>query len=261
MTVQTSVDHKIIWNEVHVKDLEAAISFYGQLFGWTIREEERETYLHFYLGDKAVAGLMADVEDGGAPPMWQVYVGTSDIDAYVERAKAAGQTEVTPLMDIPHTGKIQILADTEGALLAPFQPAGANTGDGPSAEPGHFCWVELLCRDQAAAVEHYRRVVGWETIDMDMGGVTYTMFVPPGGGQMDAIGGAMQMPPEAQGPSAWMGYVSVEDVDATTAKAVELGATVFVEPTNAGEAGRFSVLADPQGAAFAIWKSMGSCEE
>ncbi|MDF1800477.1 MAG: VOC family protein [Planctomycetota bacterium] len=254
-----SLDHKIIWNEVHCTDLDATIAFYEQLFGWTTKPEERETYVHFYMGEAAVAGLMVD---DGEPqrPMWQVYVGTSDIEAYVERAKAAGQREVTPLMDIPHTGKLQILGDSEGGLLAPFQPSDPERKSwGNTGTIGHFCWVELLCKDQAAAVEHYTQVVGWETVDMDLGGMTYSLFVPPGGGQMDAIGGAMQMPPGESQPAAWLPYVAVEDVDATTKKAVELGATVCVEPTPIAEHGRFSVLTDPDGAMFATYKSMGDC--
>lgn len=252
------LDHKIIWNEIQCKDLDATIAFYGQLFGWTTKPEERETYVHFYMGEATVAGLMA--EDAQEHPMWQVYVGTSDIEAYVERAKAAGQTEITPLMDIPHTGKLQILGDSEGAILAPFQPLDTDGKHwASSSTPGHFCWVELLCKDQTAAVEHYKSVVGWETIDMDMGGMNYALFVPPGGGQMDAIGGAMQMPPDQPGPAAWLPYVSVEDVDATTAKAVELGAKVYVEPTPIAEHGRFAVMADPGGAMFAIYKAIGEC--
>jgi len=260
----TTPDHRIVWNEVHVSDLDAAAEFYGRLFGWAIREEERDTYLHFYLGDEAVAGLVSTSQDdpgGGAPPMWQVYVGTTDIEGYAERARAAGQTELTPLIDIPHTGKLQILADAEGAILAPFQATGADLGGGASGEPGHFCWVELHCRDQAAMVAHYREVVGWETFDMDVGDRAYTMFVPPGGGQMDAVGGSIQMPPEASGPSAWLPYVSVTDVDAISAQVRELGGRVHVEATDIGDKGRFSVLVDPQGATFAVWRSSAaSCE-
>ena len=255
-----SLDHKIIWHEVHCKDLDATVAFYHELFGWTVKDEERETYVHLYHDGQTVAGLMADVAEQGAPPCWTVYVGTSDIEAYAERARAAGQTELTPLMDIPHTGKLQILADPQGGVLAPFQPTHAERDHWDSSgKTGHFCWVELLCRDQAAAVAHYKQVVGWDTMDMDMGSETYTMFVPPGGGQMDAIGGAMQMPPDQPGPAAWLPYVSVDDVDASAAKAVDLGGKLFVPPTPIPDYGRFAVIGDPEGATFAVFKRTGEC--
>jgi uncharacterized protein len=49
-------------------------------------------------------------------------------------------------------------------------------------------------------------------------------------------------------------YIATDDVDATTARAKELGATVHVEPTDIPNVGRFSVLQDPAGAAFGLFK-------
>ena len=55
-------------------------------------------------------------------------------------------------------------------------------------------------------------------------------------------------------PPAWLGYVVVEDCDATFAKAKELGAHVIVPPNDIETVGRFAVVADPQGAVFAFIK-------
>jgi predicted enzyme related to lactoylglutathione lyase len=254
-----TIEHQIIWNELHSSDVEASAAFYGALFGWAIREEERETYLHFYASadsDETVAGLMP--AHPGAPVMWQVYVGTEDIEAYAKRAEAAGAKAVTPLMDIPHTGRLQVLLDKEGASLAPFQPSKMDHDSWRSSEePGRFCWVELLTRDHAAQVDFYKSIVGWETLDMDMGEFTYTLFVPPGGDQQDSIGGAMPMPAGVGGPSVWLAYVTVESCDASTARARELGATIHQEPRNVGDFGRFAVLDDPGGATIAIYEKRG----
>jgi len=254
-----SIEHKIIWNELHSSDVDASAAFYGALFGWAIREDERETYLHFYASadsDETVAGLTP--AHPGAPTMWQVYVGTEDIEAYAGRADAAGAKAATPLMDIPHTGKLQIFLDAEGASLAPFQPAHADRKSWDSSgDPGRFCWVELLTNDHAAQVAHYKQVVGWDTLEMDMGEFTYTLFTPPGGGQMDAVGGAMPMPEGAGGPSVWLPYVAVESCDASTAKARELGATIHQEPQDIGDSGRFSVFDDPGGVTIAIYEKRG----
>lgn len=255
-----SLEHKIIWNELHTSDVDAAAAFYGVLFGWAIREDERETYLHFYASpdsDETVAGLVP--AHPGAPAMWQVYVGTDDIEGYSARAESAGAKAVTPLMDIPHTGKLQVFLDPEGASLAPFQPMHADRKSWEtSGTPGRFCWVELLTTRQAAQVEHYKEVVGWETLELDMGAFKYTLFVPPGGAQQDAVGGAMPMPEGAGGPSVWLPYVAVESCDAATEKARELGATIHQEPQDVGDFGRFSVFDDPQGVTLAIYEQQ-SC--
>jgi predicted enzyme related to lactoylglutathione lyase len=51
-------------------------------------------------------------------------------------------------------------------------------------------------------------------------------------------------------PPSWGTYITVDDVDATAAKAKELGGTVLVEPQDIPEVGRFCVIKDPQGAVF-----------
>jgi uncharacterized protein len=49
-------------------------------------------------------------------------------------------------------------------------------------------------------------------------------------------------------------YVLVEDIGATTEKARSLGATILEDVTEIPDMGWFSMLLDPTGAAFALWK-------
>jgi predicted enzyme related to lactoylglutathione lyase len=77
----------------------------------------------------------------------------------------------------------------------------------------------------------------------------YTVFENEGAGIAGATKPAMpNMPP------TWLVYFEVADTDATVATAKANGATVFSEPTDI-PAGRFAVLADPQGAVFGVIKS------
>ena len=80
----------------------------------------------------------------------------------------------------------------------------------------------------------------------------YTEFSNPG---QPAVG-MMPMPAEmpAGMPSYWMPYFQVADCDASTAKATGLGAQVMVPPRDIPKTGRFSVVSDPQGAMFALFK-------
>jgi predicted enzyme related to lactoylglutathione lyase len=74
------------------------------------------------------------------------------------------------------------------------------------------------------------------------------------------LGGVGRLPAEAVAagaPPHWLAYVATPDVDATAARAVALGGTVRVPPTDIPTVGRFAVLADPQGAQLAVFTPSG----
>jgi predicted enzyme related to lactoylglutathione lyase len=83
-----------------------------------------------------------------------------------------------------------------------------------------------------------------------MGGGAYTTWLKSDG----PAGGMMPMPTATQAPSHWLPHFAVANVDAAATKAGTLGAKTFVPPTDIPDTGRFAVLADPQGAMFAIVK-------
>lgn len=116
---------------------------------------------------------------------------------------------------------------------------------------GRFVWHELSTTDTAAAQEFYQKVIGWSTSKFDIPGLDYTMWTIG-----DApIGGVMDLPSEAKAMGArpsWIAYIEVPDADHTIAEAVELGAKVLMPAHTAPDVGRFSILADPQGAVFAV---------
>lgn len=115
-----------------------------------------------------------------------------------------------------------------------------------------FVWYELMTTDVPAAARFYSAVVGWRVEDSGMPGLDYLLF--HSGDNM--VAGLMAQPEESRAagnPPGWLGYVWVADVDAKTAEARELGATVYVEPRDIPGVGRFSVIADPQGAVFALY--------
>jgi predicted enzyme related to lactoylglutathione lyase len=67
------------------------------------------------------------------------------------------------------------------------------------------------------------------------------------------VGGIMAVPPQAAGmPPHWGVYITVDDVDATVGKAVELKATVLLPPMDIKGVGRFAIIQDPQGAVFSV---------
>lgn len=57
---------------------------------------------------------------------------------------------------------------------------------------------------------------------------------------------------EQQIPPHWNCYIATDDVDATSARAEELGATIIMAPMDVEQVGRFGTIIDPQGAAFMV---------
>jgi predicted enzyme related to lactoylglutathione lyase len=118
---------------------------------------------------------------------------------------------------------------------------------------GRFVWYELRTTDMEAAKAFYAKVVGWGTRDASMPDLPYTVCTA---GEAP-VSGLMYLPEAArrmgERPS-WIGYVSVDDVDATADRIAELGGAVHVEPQDILDVSRFSVVADPQTATLALFK-------
>ena len=121
-------------------------------------------------------------------------------------------------------------------------------------EPGTFSWIDLLTPDAGAAKRFYQGLCGWDAVDnpTDRGGV-YVQFTL----QDQPVAGMGEMSDEMKAsgmPATWNSYVTVQDVDATTARAAELGATIAMPPMQVMDAGRMSILADPTGAHLSLWQ-------
>lgn len=110
---------------------------------------------------------------------------------------------------------------------------------------GMISWSELMTSDLEAARQFYGRLFGWELERAPMEGVEYIIAKAHG----RQFAGMMTLPPEAgEAPPNWGIYVTVDDVDATAAKAEALGAKIVVPPRDIPQVGRFCVIQDPQGA-------------
>ncbi len=118
-----------------------------------------------------------------------------------------------------------------------------------------FIWYELMTDDQDKAVEFYGKVVGWDVRDSGMPGMRYLIF---GKGGKD-VGGIMSWTSMGTSkPTKWVGHVHTTDVDAETAAVVADGGKQCRPPTDIPYVGRFSVVADPQGAEFLLFQPNGT---
>lgn len=117
---------------------------------------------------------------------------------------------------------------------------------------GRFAWFDLMTSDVAKAKAFYTALVGWKVADWNQG--QYEMWQA---GEK-TVGGVMGLPPDAAKagqPPSWLGYVVTPDADRAVERAKELGGKVVVPGTDIPEVGRYAVLADPQGAVFAVFQS------
>jgi uncharacterized protein len=125
-----------------------------------------------------------------------------------------------------------------------------------SDSQGTFVWYELMTNDVNGAIKFYKDVIGWGTQTFEGGESPYVMWTA---GETP-LGGVMTLPEEAKkmgAPPHWIAYVTADDVDALTKKAESLGAKTHVPPRDIPKVGRFSIIADPQGAVIALFKGSG----
>lgn len=243
--VQTRIG-AFVWHENHSTDVEKAKSFYTKLLGWEteVWKPGEMDYAMIKAGEQMHGGFMA--AQGGAPSHWLGHVLVEDVDETARRAEAAGGRLLFGPHDIPEVGRFALIADPQGATVSAF----ASEGEAPPSE-GVFVWDELHTSDPQAAKSFYGEVFGWSARDQDMGGMTYTIFQRAGDTD---VAGCMQLEEGMQAPPHWLVYIGTDDIDATTARAKELGATVHVEPADIPNIGRFSILQDPAGAVFGLYK-------
>jgi uncharacterized protein len=257
-TPSSSTSHagRFIWRELLTPTPADTQTFYADLFGWTPKEidmgmDQPYLMLHHATLDEDVAGAMAPQMDG-VPPNWLDYLTVDDVDAALAKVGALGGQAMTPAMDIPNVGRFAVVKDPTGAAFALFTSTTPGATDSERTPPvGTFCWSQLMTTDLAAAVPFYEALTGWTAAEMPGGMVVFNQGDIP-------RASAMTLPAEAQMPSNWLSYVAVDDADASTARATELGATCHHEPQTIPGMGRFSVLSDPAGAVFAVWKDLGA---
>lgn len=243
------------WFDLGTSEPEASHGFYSKLFGWTadvIPDPQAGGYGFFNLDGKMIGGV-GPLQDEQQPSCWNTYILVRDAAAVAAEASAAGGTVLAGPMDVMGQGTMAMITDPSGAVIGLWQPA-EHQGVQVKNAPGSASWSELHSRDIDGAKPFYKRLFGWETRDAEMGGgMTYTEFKAD---DTSVAGGTPLGPGEDNGPSYWLVYFGVEDVDQSTARATELGGTTLV-PAMDFPGGRFSVVRDPQGAVFGLLRMSG----
>lgn len=250
-------DGVFCWVDLSTTDPEAAKAFYTGLFGWEVDERPIDgggTYSMLQLEGKNVTALSAmqpEMQAQGVPAFWSSYVKHDDVDAIAEKITAAGGTVMFPPMDVMQYGRMTMGQDPSGAIFGVWQPA-EHIGAELVNMPNTVVWNELQTRQPDVVKSFYEAVFDWTSATDENGYVTYQANgrIQAGMITMDENWG-----PDI--PANWSVYFMVEDVAAKAALAQELGGTVMVPATQAGEMGIFAVIQDPQGGVFNIMSFKG----
>jgi hypothetical protein len=242
------------WVELATTDQAGAKSFYSTLLGWTPEDQPMGpagAYTAFKLDGRSASGaytLRPEEREGGVPPHWNLYVSVENADEATKRARGLGAEICEEPFDVFDIGRMAVVRDPTGAYFAVWQARRPEIGLGIRDEPGAFCWADLNTPDAAKAAVFYTQMFGWTTTPGESG------YLHIRNGEQ-FIGG---IPPVKQGgsnaPPHWLIYFQVTDGAASTSKAKELGANILFGPFHMESVGHISVVADPQGAVFALFQ-------
>ncbi len=259
------------WIDTSQADPEAALPFYGGLFGWEFENVMPKGSEGAYFigrirgGDVAAVGSIPD----GAPPMamWNTYVWVENADETAAKARDAGGGVAIEPFDVMDAGRMAVLTDPEGAAFCVWQ-ANDHKGAKVVNEHGSLNFNNLATRDPEGAKAFYGAVFDWTTLAMPSG----PMWTLPGYGDHLEEGspGLREQMAQMGGPEGFIDVVAavnsiaddepdtlahwsvtfaVDDADATAAKALELGGKVVTGPFDAPWT-RMAVIQDPHGATF-----------
>jgi predicted enzyme related to lactoylglutathione lyase len=182
---------------------------------------------------------------------WIVAMSVADIDAAVARFAAAGSEIVTSPTDLQRRGRLAVVRDPEGALLALLQ---TRDGDPADSEPeiDGFLWDELWTTDIDKATELYGSVAGlqadeWDVDQDQTSNITYRLLKS---GEKPRVG-IMPNPLEGLSP-VWVSYLRVNSPADVAAKVDVLGGRIIVEAQARQLGGEVAFVAGPSGAGIAL---------
>jgi predicted enzyme related to lactoylglutathione lyase len=264
------------WVDTSQPDPEAAVAFYGGLFGWEFEDVmppgSEGKYFIARIRGLDVAAVGSIPEQARPAATWNTYVWVESADETASRVRDAGGNVVMEPFDVMEAGRMAVFADPEGAAFCVWQ-AKDHKGARIVNEHGSLNFNGLNTRDAEAAKPFYGSVFGWRTLGLEGGAEMWTL---PGYGdhlerdnpelrkQMAEVGApegfedvvaAINPIPGDQPdtPPHWSVTFGVDDADAIADRAAELGGKLIAPPFDAPWV-RMTVIEDPQGATFIATK-------
>lgn len=241
------------WTDLATTDVASAKRFYGELFGWSYEDAPAGDHGVYSMAKKegqdvaAISGMMPEQLKQGVTPYWTPYIWVDDVEARAQQVAALGGKLVAPPFDVMDAGRMCVVQDPTGAMVALWQEK-THKGAGVMKEPGTFAWVELMTPHSAKAQAFYTQLLGWKPRPQYMGDMDYTAFFL---GEPPPVAGMVQAPDM---PPHWLVYFATANCNESFARARKLGGRGLMPPTAFPGRGRVAVVQDPQGAFFALFE-------
>jgi uncharacterized protein len=241
------------WVGLATSDVEAAKAFYASLFGWQVDDVDvgaAGVYTTLRCGRAEVAILylqQPQARAAGAPAHWTSYISVVDAAATAARANELGGAAVFRApFDVLDAGRVAAIRDPTGAIVSLWQPR-TRIGATLVNDAGALCWNELVTTDVERASSFFGDLLGWEYETDDRGSVLVRNVGRLNGGMRE------QTELERRTAPAWLPYFTVGSADDAARQAARLGGRRLLATTQSPR-GRYAVIADPQGAPFAVYE-------
>jgi predicted enzyme related to lactoylglutathione lyase len=251
---------KIVWHDLLTNDPAASKRFYGELFGWQFESvgtfaglTNDTAYTLIRHNGRLIGGMIDTVALNNRTDIsqWVVVMSVADVDAAAQSFADNGGSVLTPPRDLQRRGRIAIVQDPAGALLALLE---TKDGDPVDRQPelGDFLWNELWTVDVDGATKFYSDAAGYEVADWD----TDSDEESPANYRLLKQGdkpraGILENPFDDLDP-VWVSYLRVESPAAITARVEELGGKVIVEARPRALGGEVAFIAGPSEAGIAL---------
>ena len=239
-----------VWVDLQSSDPEGAAAFYRDLFGWEVVPPTAE------MGGYAVATLRGTpvTAIGPLPPMiaeaggrstWTTYFVVDDIGRAASAATDQGGQVLVPPGELARGVYLAIVSDPTGAVFGLWQQEKGTPW--LRNEPGAVDWLELVAQGYEESLPFYENVLMVGVSQMPLNDGVYTLFDV---GDANVAGAMAPVSPET--PSHWLVYFQVADLDASLERVLGLGGATLSLPMSASGVGRWAVVTDPFGGAFAL---------
>jgi predicted enzyme related to lactoylglutathione lyase len=226
------------WTELRATDVGSAVSFYTELFGWTLREVDvasDQSYAVLHAGGDVAAGVSARAadEEGEGASHWRLYTAISAPPATMDLSTR------NPAPAPP----ARVVAKPLGALFA-----AARAERVPDASAPAVMWMDLHPSALAESAAFCRAFLDDPGAPLEDDGAPVVFA-------NDAAGSAATLlPGDGSALPPWsVGFV-VRDCEQTVRRALALGARVAAPVETLEGLGRAAALVDPQGATFVCWQ-------
>lgn len=239
---------KVVWMDLLTTDVPAATEFYTDVFGWQFDHSADGSYAYATLNGKPVAAI-AEYDDDlkQAEGLWLASISVANVDAAIAIVEANGGRVIEHAENLPGRGRTALVEDPQGAVFMLLRSDSGDPEDGDAVN-NDWLWTELWTVDVTAAIHFYEEVFSYRTFAFK--GTAGSEFNVMGRDQAPRAS-VLKIQLEDVEPN-WLGYLLVDDVDATARMVLKAGGKVLVAPQRDEFNTDVAIVADPTGGVFAL---------